>query len=217
MSACLAGCSLFVDLSGFSNGAIDRDAGVVESGASRDAANAAESGEQDDARPTREASLNSDAGTPNLHPFGSFDTGCGPWKGFHATVVGVQDGHLNPGSCRVCTDLGITDNFSADDFGAIAGPVVGATYRAEAWVSYASGANGTAEIGILMRTFNSSPTFAEVDKNQSGAIVSGSVWTKIETTLKVTSAAEKLNIVIVAPATPGACFLVDDVFVERIK
>jgi len=215
---CLAisGCTLFVDMSGFSSGGDQRDAGQTED------ANLASSIDGDDKDATQAPNdvidAMHDAGvTPtNLLPSGGFEDGCGTWAGFQATLSSDPTARTGSKSCRICMDPGVDDVFSASDDGAIEHPPIGALFRAEAWVRTAPGAAAPPDAALLARTFNAAP-FTEIEKNQGASSAVGETWSKVEATLKINLVADRFHVSVGASAAPGACFLVDDVVVERVE
>lgn len=153
-----------------------------------------------------------DASTPNLHPTGTFEAGCGGWSPQLAEASGVSLAHGGTGACRVCS-LG-SDGPALDDKGFLPRPEPGRRYRARAWVRLPPG-QASLRAGILLRTVNrpEGPRFEELDK-EGLSIDASQSWTPLDVTLSVTRPADVLNVV--AFGESAGCFLVDDVSVELV-
>lgn len=160
-----------------------------------------------------------DAAPPELHPNGTFESGLAPWVPYHGTVASDTTARTGTHSLRTCAQASVPSDsvFSADDSGAVLGPVVGATYHASAWVRTAPGATAAPRsVNLLFRTIDTSPAFAEVENSYTPSIAMSTTWTKLETDLKVTTAAQALNVAVTGHYEAGACFLIDDVSVVRL-
>jgi hypothetical protein len=151
-----------------------------------------------------------DAAPQNLHPDGTFESGCGRWQAFNGTATPSSDAHGGSGACQVCG----TGNFSLDDKGFLATPPDG-RYEASAWVRPAPGAAPPTSWGILLRTVDQPDggTFQEIQKSASTPPVATD-WTLLSVDLDVTKPADVLNVVVFG--SPSGCILVDDVSAERL-
>jgi hypothetical protein len=210
----LAACSLLSDLGGLASEDPLPDASADARGATSDASAEA-------ARPEAGAT---EGGAPsaNLHPQGSFGTGCGDWGSFQGSLEASALGHDAPGACRVCTgQAGVTSFFTIDDGGLGGAPVAGATYRATAWVRSPDGVGRITPsyATINLRTFERTPAFTTLEQqNQTEATpFQGTSWVQLAIELTVTQARGRLNVFIGAPGAANACFLVDDVRLERVN
>lgn len=211
--AATTSCSLFTSLGDLSSGAPPDGAGVDggvpplvdggEAGALRDAeADAADAGER-----------------PNLHPQGTFDTvGCGTWGNYLATLTAATPGRMSAGACRVCaTSQGAKEFFTIDDNGLPGAPIAGARYRATAWVRPAPGAVTPTYAMLHIRTFGFDPDFTTYEQADPVAAVPFTTdWMPLSVELTIQQARGKLNVFLGAPGAVGACFLVDDVRLERV-
>jgi hypothetical protein len=149
---------------------------------------------------------------PNLHGFGTFESGCDPWAPFGASAEASGDAHTGSGACRVCA-LGSSD-FTLDDEGFLASPAPG-RYRARAWIRTAPGSAAPPFVGLILRTVNR-PTDSEVQEIEKAAN-DGAVsddWQPASVELDVTLPAEALNVVVYSES--HTCLIVDDVTVERL-
>jgi hypothetical protein len=122
-----------------------------------------------------------------------------------------------PVSRAPCTAPSTTDSFTADDNGASGPLVVGATYRAEAWVR--TDPSRPAPPGIVLVLRNSAiinGTFVDQESGDSPNVGIDATWQHFETTLAPTKPGT-LNIYIYADHAPNACFIFDDVVVRRVN
>ncbi|MBS2018661.1 MAG: hypothetical protein JST00_37690 [Deltaproteobacteria bacterium] len=216
----VGGCSLFTSLEGLSGGGGDGGSPI-----SPDAASVAEAGSTDattstDASSTSDADedAGSDAGPapPNVHPNGTFDTTLDPWAAFQGTASKDTTARTGPFSLRACGKAGF-GYFTADDGSAFEGPVLGATYRAEAWVRTAPGAAVPPVIKIFLRSASFTPDFTSVESTEADGPALTSTWQKLSVTLKLTKPAQRLGIYVGADYVPEACFLLDDVALQRVE
>ena len=181
---------------GFCTASSALDAGVADAAAS-------ESGVADSGDGT---------GTPNLHPDGTFESGCGRWQTVNGTETASGDAHTGSGSCRICSTG--PGGFSFDDKGFLASPPPG-RYQASAWIRPAPGEPAPRSWGILLRTVDepTGPSFAEVEKSASNPAVTTD-WAELTVALDVTKPADVLNVVVYTDSS--MCLLVDDVRAERV-
>jgi len=221
-----AGCSLLTPLSGYSSGD-DALAPAAEAGPTgeRDGSSMAP-GDADPhaaADATLDAAADADASTdgpppsPNLYADSSFETSCAPFGGFQGDVTRDKTAHTGSWSCRACTRPTTTDYFTADDGSFHPGPVVGATYRFEAWVRSAPGAPAAPDMLAFLRTANVSGQFTKVEEDVNDIAPLTSTWQHVSVTLKVTAPAERIGGFVGAAHAPDACFLLDDVVLRRIQ
>lgn len=223
LGALLSACSLFSDLSGLAS----EDASSSDASAAApplDAGGvASDSGPGVGFPPGNEAGPAEGGGVPaNLHPQGDFAAGCGDWGAFQGSLQPSVLGHDAAGSCRVCVDqTGVASYFAIDDGGLGGPPEAGATYRATAWVRSA-GVNGLVApsyVTINLRTFERTPAFTTLEQQNetSKTPLQGASWVKLAIQLKVEQARGQLNVFLAAPGAANACFLVDDVRLERVN
>jgi hypothetical protein len=221
-----AGCSLLVDSGGLV-GPADAAAPFSEGGASPDSSSGGlDSGGTDSSTTTDGPVIEGDGSGPNPDPEhvgpnlladNSFESGC-TWNAFQGTIsTEVGTAHIGTKSCRVCTEPGTTDYFTGGDPFTFGPPVVGVTYRATAWVRTAPGANTPPGAVMQLRTSNPSP-FASIESANTS--VAGlpftATWQKMVISLKVSLAAAKVDVFIGTNTAPGACFLIDDVWLESL-
>jgi len=179
------------------------------------------SGQEDapfDAPPDVKFDVTVDAGSDapsivNLHPNGTFESSSSPWIGYKGTIALDPTAHTGTGSLRACSGAG-SGVFTADDKGPIPNPINGATYRVSAWVRDAPSAPAASGLTLFLRTIAGG-----IDQQQSmssGAPLT-SAWQRLETTLLVSKPADVLNVYVGGNISSGACFLLDDVVVDRIQ
>lgn len=210
----LAACSLMTSLDGLQadHSWIDASSSEVAAG---DGAGGVEAGDSPDG-PSDGSSLDArdDSGPPNIHPFGTFESGCYPWSSYGGTVSESSVARSGVGSCRVCTNDTTTQPFSIDDNGSPGPTVVGATYRVEGWARTAPGSPAPAAASMLLR--NVSPTaILEVAGSQERPLTAE--WQRFESTLTVAHPGGAINALFFGVYRPSACFLVDDVVLRRIQ
>jgi hypothetical protein len=224
MVSALGACSLITSLSGLSDGAADASGPEAASGE----AAAVDAGS--DANPTADAATDggttdggttdgeSEASLPNIHPAGTFESGttCDPWGYFESTISWNDVAHTGKGSCRVCSVTGKTDGFTADDKGIIGSAPIGAVYHLSAWLRAAPGSSVATTGYVVLRTINF-PSYDTIEGLSSDSVLLTDTWQKLDTTLTVNGAADALDVVIAGDYAADACFLFDDVVVERIK
>lgn len=156
------------------------------------------------------------AGEPNLHPNGSFETGCAPWAAFQGTMTHVTSGaRTGVGACRFCTN-GSGTYFTADDAGSFGKPVVGAEYAVEAWVRSVDGKAMPPRVSLALRTRDTTKTKVEGTQVELGTALS-TQWQRMRTNLSVTKDAAELAIVVGADRSADECFLLDDVTLVRVR
>ena len=219
--ACSA-CSLLTSLDGLSDGTalgVPADARTDGTATSSDApsettaAGDAQSGV--DAGNVTDASDN--AG-PNLHPNGTFESGtCDPFGGFQGTVDVVSTAHTGTGACRACTLPQTSDFFTADDNRAPGPGEVGATYHVQAWVRTDPTSPPPVDVSIYLRnaTFVNG-RFTEHGESMSSPVTIDATWQRIETTYAFTQPGN-LNVFIGAGTAPNACFIFDDVLLQKVS
>lgn len=213
------GCSLLTSLEGFSSGSPDAGPAPLADAATESGAETGTpptDGGVDGAIPTdATVDTGTDAGPPpNIHPNGTFEASLDPWGAYQGTIAPDATAHTGARSLRVCGGTNV-DYFTADDNSALVGPSIGATYRAEGWVRTAPGAVTPPSINIFLRTVDLSRGFEVVELGQNEGAPLTSTWQKLSVTLKVTKPAERLGVFVGADWVAGACFLLDDVTLQR--
>ena len=222
-AACSA-CSLLTSLDGLSDGAAlgvpaDAHTDGTATGATdapSEAMTVVDAAQHDvDAGSITDA--NDDAG-PNLHPNGTFESGtCDPFGGFQGTVDVVSTAHTGTGACRACTLPQTTDYFTADDNRAPGPGEVGATYHVQAWVRTDPSSPPPMDVSIYLRNATLvNGTFTEHGESMSAPVTIDATWQRIETTYAFTQAGN-LNVFIGAGTAPNACFIFDDVLLQKVS
>jgi hypothetical protein len=209
-------CSLLTSLDGLSGS----PASDVPDGDAR--ADVDATGSTDAASDTSATSDALDAGDdagPNLHPQGTFETGtCDPWVGFQGTLEIVSTAHSGNGACRACTKPSTTDFFTADDNGAPGPGELGATYRAQVWVRTDPTAPAPPTATLFLREASiASGSFVQLQLNSTPEVPIDATWQRLETTLTFMNPDGYMNLFVGAPASPNACFLLDDAVLQRVK
>jgi hypothetical protein len=158
-----------------------------------------------------------DAGT-NLHPQPTFENGtCAPWVGYQGTVEVVPTAHSGQGACRVCTKPTTTNFFTADDNRSPGPSVLGATYHAEAWVRNDPSAPAPPSVTLYLRNATIvNGNFIDLESSSSPTTAIGATWRRFDANLTFTKPGD-LNVFISADTAPNACFLLDDVVLQRIE
>jgi hypothetical protein len=166
-----------------------------------------------------------DAAVTNLHPQGSFGGGdCRPWLEYQATLTYDNRGFSKAGSCQVASNnLDSTRYFAADDHTYRASntsrlPVeLSKTYRVSAWVKNCLNQLVADTVAINARILKSNLPYNELQNNPSLAVKPTGNWQRVAINITVDKPGD-LNVVLVglAPTASGACFLFDDVVVERV-
>jgi hypothetical protein len=153
-----------------------------------------------------------------IHPSGTFETGkCGAWTAYQGTVQQDGTARTGSGSCRVCTATATTDFFTADDKGSTGPALVGATYRAEGWVRSTPDKPTPGPVRLILRNFTvAGGTFTDLESTRSDPGYVEAPWHSRASTLTITKGGGKLNVVVSGEHRSGACFLLDDVTVQRI-
>ncbi|MDB4935498.1 MAG: hypothetical protein JWP87_2470 [Labilithrix sp.] len=214
----LAACSLTTSLDGLSSSAgfvtPDGEAGSADASGVPDAPG----GGAPDASTGPDARDAAETGGTNLHPAGTFEDGtCAPWNSYQGTIGPSTTAHTGTRSCRACAKPSTTDIFSADDTGAPGPAIVGATYRAEGWVRTSPGDPAPPFVRLVLRNFKyQGNTFVDLESGDSPKLPIDATWMKFEVVLTVTKAGT-LNVYLPGDAATGACFLLDDVVVQRIN
>ena len=223
--ALAGGCSILTSLDGLSSRNDDQTPtpggsdGAAEGSATGDGASASDA--PSDTGPTDDVTVDSgtDSGPslPNLHPNGNFEANIMPWGAYQGVVTQNDLARTGAHSLRACGSNGL-DFYTADDGSALASPVIGATYRAEAWVRTSPGAAAPPSMTIFLRSVNFTGGFQSVetaDVQAASAITS--TWQKLTVTITITKAAERFGIFVGADPSAGGCFLLDDVVLQRIN
>jgi hypothetical protein len=111
---------------------------------------------------------------------------------------------------------GTTDYFTGGDPFTAGPPVVGTSYHAVAWVRKAPGAATPVGALLFFRTSNATP-FTGIDGANTGpALPFTDTWQRLEITVKSTKPAEQIDIFVGTDTVPGSCFLIDDVWLEKV-
>ena len=187
---------------------------IVEAGDAEGSGPAGDASAEPDSPLDRDAAPDGDTHVgPNLVPDGTFDSVC-PLGTFQGTVASDGTARRGAKSCRVCTLPATPDYFTAGSF-ASSGPAVGSTYHAEIWVRTAPGAATPPGILLHLRTSNDAP-FVQIQKSMTSPRTIDATWQKIEITLQPTIAAARMDLFFGSDTAVGACFLVDDVWLERL-
>jgi hypothetical protein len=212
-SVAAGGCSILTSLDEFSDGTTgSSDADNTTSDASRmDARSfaAADGGSTSGGEASTSDATTGDGGV-NLLTNGNFEDGCSAWRGYESFLT-TASGRNGGGGCRACAS-GSTE-YSLEYASSITTPVVGETYRAEAWVRRASAAGGKILVALRSQKRGGGTEVAE-----SSVISVGSEWVQLRAELVVTSSAESMDVyVFVENATANECFIADDVAVTRIE
>lgn len=204
-----AGCSLLFAMDDFASDAPSHgDGGTDAEGPD------VEAGTFDAPESKGDASVDAGEGE-NLHPNGTFETTCSPFRGFMATVeVSDAAAHEQSRSCMVCATE-MTGFFTADDLGVADAPP-GSTFRAEAWVHAAPGRPAPTATILVLRSVTYNP-FTEVEKVDAFGPAPSTTWTRVAVDLPITKTAAKINVVVGGPAAANACFLLDDVRLTRVR
>jgi hypothetical protein len=216
-ATCLAGtaCSLLTDLDGYSGTVI-----VVSSeGGGGDANGDANVNVDSSADTSPIADAGQDEAGPNIHPQGTFEgTSCDPWVSYQGTLERVDVAHSGSGACRVCTKATTTDVFTGDDGGQPGPAIVGATYRARGWVRTAPSRVAPGNVALLLRSFTTEGgTFTDIESQNSGGTPITATWTQFATELTITKPGGTLNVYVAGDHVADACFLMDDIVVQRLK
>jgi hypothetical protein len=208
----LVACSLVTSLDGLTSatGALEPDAAMLDgmSEASNDGAAA-------DARSDTVVDAGDEAGV-NLYPDGgTFESSCDPLKGFHGTVTPTATAHGgSKGGCRACTGPTTTDYFTADDGAAFGLAASGERYRARAWVRTEVGMPAPPDLNLHLRTVVF-PAYQVIADVTSSTVPIDASWKQLEVVSTVTTASN-INVFVAATHAPGACFVVDDITLERL-
>jgi hypothetical protein len=221
--ACSA-CSLLTSLDGLSDGAVGGatsdargDQSTTGSGDARSDATSGDAAKTLDAGGDSVTDANDDAG-PNLHPNGTFESGtCDPFGGYQGTVDVVTTAHTGIGACRACALPQTTDFFTADDNRATGPGVVGATYHVEAWVRADPTRPPPVDVRLYLRyAVDTNGMFVDHGSNYSPVVTLDATWKRLETTYTFTQPGD-LNVFVGADTAPNACFLFDDVVLQRVN
>jgi hypothetical protein len=157
----------------------------------------------------------------NEHPQGSFDgPDCLPWEGYMGTLALVQtEGVSVRGSCWADSTAPDENRFFAmNDLGAF-GPVsLGTRYQISAWVKNCPNKTAATSININPRIVTFGRPYMILASNESVPMAPTNDWKVVSKSITVASDG-KLEIVVggLAPTSQGACFLVDDVVVQKVN
>jgi hypothetical protein len=214
-AALFCACSIFTSLDGFTGGA-DAAPDGDRSDASNEAATPADAADDSasDAIPL-DASDGAGPRGPNIHPNGTFDTTLVPWGSYQGALTLDPFARSGAKSVRVCTLPATTNFFTVDDGGPIPN-TLGGTYRVEVWVHTAPGAATPPNVKLFVRTINRSAGFVVVESTESSGIALDGTWQRLEVTLVTTKPAAFFNVFVGGDSITNGCFLVDDVYVERL-
>jgi hypothetical protein len=201
----VTGCSLLTSLSGFSGGTEPSgDAAASDADATTDAAT--------------DAATDDGAGAPpNLVETGDFEdptvTECGPpWMGFQGTLDRTSEAHSGTGACKVCGSPGAAV-YTIDGF-EVAGPKIGETYVASAWVRAAPGSPSAGRFVLHIR-LRRGGVLADGAKPADVSLTS--TWQRVEVKLELSDTPDALNVYGAAnDAAAGSCFLIDDIALVRV-
>lgn len=209
LAAALTACSLLTSLDGFT--------GPDAAGADASTSTTSD-GEPADTSSDRADAPLVDAGddaAPNIHPQGTFEgSACDPWDGFQAGVAISSTARTGNGSCRVCTRAGVAGDFATDDEDATGAATVGGTYRARAWVRAAPSAPIPGPVFMNFRT--RTPGMVQ-ETSISKDVTVTTTWQLLTTTLAVTKPGTLDLVIGPATAPADACFLLDDVTIQRVE
>jgi hypothetical protein len=212
----VVGCSALVSVDGLTGPAAsaDADAAPAEDGSPLD-------GTPTDATATDSTTTDgaADADThvaPNLLDESSFENGC-TWNGFQgSSATDTATARTGTKSCRICTSPTTADYFTGNSNFTDVGPVVGATYHAVGWVRSAPGAAAPpGGVRLTFRTLDPVP-FTPIEGSATPFISFTAAWQKLEVSFTVTKPAANMDVYIATDTAPGACFLIDDVWLEKL-
>ena len=118
----------------------------------------------------------------------------------------------------MCTSVaGTMTTFSADDNLSPGSAIIGASYRARAWARTDPGGGMPGPIQLGLRTVNKDNGFVVVvDSSLAPPVTLDATWRQLEVTL-ATTARGFLNVTARATTVPCACFLLDDVVLQRTQ
>lgn len=226
-SALAVGCSVLVDVGGLAGPADAAAAPSSESGALPDGSSSGlDSGGKDATATTDGPVIEGDGGGPpdanehvgpNLLADSSFESGC-TWNSFQGTIA-TESGTARTGtkSCRVCAAASTPDYYTGGDPFTGGAPIVGATYRATAWVRTAPGAVTPPGAIFFVRASNAVP-FTTIDSANTPQprLRFTATWQKLELSLTSTAPAGSMDIFVGTDTAVGSCFLLDDVWLEKL-
>ena len=206
-----AGCTLTTSLDGLSGGAdptVPDEAGAPDSAvdATTDVATLPDTG----------VDATIEAGT-NLYPTGGFESGvtCSG-QGYNSNLfVSDQNPHSGLYSCRVCGRGTNQPPFSFDQVIPMAPVVVGATYRATAWVRKSTADPPPTDVVSIVARSITNPGFAPVENNKSDRLI-GTEWRFFSVDFKPTKSADAFDVFVSANYESGTCFVVDDITFVRL-
>jgi hypothetical protein len=152
----------------------------------------------------------------NLYPKGgTLESSCDPFVGYQGTVAPTSTAHGGSlGGCRACTGPGTTDYFTADDGTAFGLAASGERFRARLWVRTEVGKPAPPTVSLHIRTVLF-PGFNVVSDETSPSVPIDATWKQLEI-VSTLAKASNLNVFVSAIHAPGACFVIDDVTLERL-
>jgi hypothetical protein len=194
---------------GASDGATSGDASDLADG-DTDAHDAA-------GEPDASGDTSADDAGPNLEPNATFETGTDGWIAFQGMLSVSFTAHGGGKSLRVCTSIaGTTSTFAGDDNLSPGDAIIGASYRARASARTDPAGDMPGPIQLGLRTVNKDVGFVVKDSAVATPVALDATWRQLEVTLAVTERG-LLNVTASAGTVPGACFLLDDVVLQRIQ
>ena len=226
-SVLAVGCSVLVDVDGLS-GSLDAAATPISEGGSSGDANSGGLDSSNDARVGADGPIiEGDGGGglpeanehvgPNLLADSSFESGCS-WSSFQGSIATESPtARTGTKSCRVCASPSTPDYYPGGDPFTGGPPVVGATYRATAWVRTAPGSATPPGALLFVRATNSSP-FASIDQANTPkpGLPFTATWQKLQVSFTSTAPAGQMDIFVGTDTLVGSCFLIDDVWLEKL-
>lgn len=216
--AALPACSLFSSLDDLSETVVYVEAGADgpdgTSGGDGSGANGGDTGSGSDGN-MQIVDAGDDSGYPNLHPNGTFDVGCQGWFPYNATLAADSTAHSGAGSCRVCSTVTSSDVATIDEAGVLVPVANGGVYVASAWFRVPDGVSGPSS-GVKITLVTRAQGGADLDTQQGSlSAIDATSWTQLKVQLTATQDAAKLRVWAGGKAQTSACFLIDDLRVER--
>jgi len=179
-----------------------------------------------DLRP--EAANDGPSGSPNLVPNGDFEmntgTACTGWGSYQGTVTASSTAHGGNSACLICSK--VSGVFSGG-VPVLSKPVPAGTYVGTAWVKAAGGRANSLQATLNMRVFCDPPTPTLECYHGVTSVPFGDAYRKVGPLTFVVpdggrgpqdAALGDMDTYVSVDngASPGDCFLVDDVVVERL-
>lgn len=215
-----AGCSALVSVDGLAGAADATPTPAGEGGSGLDGSSsrdASDAGAASDAPTTTDAPPDADTHVgPNLLDDSSFEGDC-TWNGFQGISSSDPTARTGSKSCRICTSPTTTDYFTGNSHYTSAAPLIGATYRAVAWVRKAPGAPSPGPAILNLRTLTPSPfTSIENTATDLPGLTLTDTWQRLEILMLVTKSASNMDVYVGVDTAPNSCFLIDDVWLEKL-